>query len=290
MSDTLKISVVIPTCHRNDLLAKCLDCLAPGTQTLPADQYEVIVTDDGSQSTAEQMVREQYPWAQWVAGPHRGPAANRNNGAKYAKGEWLAFTDDDCLPSPTWLKTYYESISEDCHVYEGKTTCAAGIASPLYDAPINLTGGNLWSCNLMLRRSLFEQLGGFDATYEFNLEDGDMRERLSRASYKSLFTQAEVDHPPRKARLGKTASQNWEAHIHLWSKFAYPQPSCPALLLHIAKGHLRKVLSHELSPTTFRYLLCGGAELWAVLTTYHSWRKKYDPSAEAKLLTVDNLG
>lgn len=40
-------SVVIPTCRRNDLLAKCLDRLAPGQQTLSPDQYEVIVTDDG---------------------------------------------------------------------------------------------------------------------------------------------------------------------------------------------------------------------------------------------------
>ncbi|MHC5729635.1 MAG: glycosyltransferase family 2 protein, partial [Nostoc sp.] len=66
-------SVIIPTYHRNDLLAKCLDCLAPGVQTLSAEQYEVIVTDDGSQTTAEEMIRQQYPWAKWVAGPRKGP-------------------------------------------------------------------------------------------------------------------------------------------------------------------------------------------------------------------------
>ena len=50
------ISVVVPTCHRNDLLARCLEGLAPGAQTLPADQYEVIVTDDGTRSTAEALI------------------------------------------------------------------------------------------------------------------------------------------------------------------------------------------------------------------------------------------
>lgn len=94
------ISVIIPTCDRNEQLAKCLDCLAPGVQTLPAEQYEVIVTDDGSDLTAEQMILERYLWARWVAGPRIGPAANRNNGVQYARGEWLAFTDDDCLPDP----------------------------------------------------------------------------------------------------------------------------------------------------------------------------------------------
>jgi len=44
-----------------------LDCLAPGVQTLPAEQYEVIVSDDGRQTTAEEMIRERYPWVKWVA-------------------------------------------------------------------------------------------------------------------------------------------------------------------------------------------------------------------------------
>jgi glycosyltransferase involved in cell wall biosynthesis len=100
MTDIPLFSVIIPTYHRNDLLAKCLDCLAPGVQTLPADQYEVIVSDDGYESTAQEMIQQNYPWVKWVAGFRKGPAANRNNGAKYATGEWLAFTDDDCLPDP----------------------------------------------------------------------------------------------------------------------------------------------------------------------------------------------
>src|SRR5688500_16117871 len=98
-----RISVVIPTRHRNDLLALVLDRLAPGTQTLPADQYEVIVTDDGSITTAEAMIREKFSWARWTQGPRKGPAANRNHGASLAQGEWIAFTDDDCLPSSRWL-------------------------------------------------------------------------------------------------------------------------------------------------------------------------------------------
>ena len=77
------ISVIIPICHRNNLLAKCLDCLAPSVQTFPAEQYEVIVTDDGTNTTAKDMMRAQYPWAQWLAGPKKGPAANRNNGATH---------------------------------------------------------------------------------------------------------------------------------------------------------------------------------------------------------------
>ncbi len=45
------ISVIIPTRHWNDSLADCLRRLAPGAPTLPANRYEVIVTDDGSAMT-----------------------------------------------------------------------------------------------------------------------------------------------------------------------------------------------------------------------------------------------
>ena len=88
MTDVLAnmISVVIPTRHRNDPLAECLARLAPGVQTLAADRYEVIVTDDGSAETSADVVRQRFPWARWAAGPRRGPAANRNNGARQARG------------------------------------------------------------------------------------------------------------------------------------------------------------------------------------------------------------
>src|SRR5207247_5933459 len=130
-------SVVIPTCERNDLVARCLERLAPGAQRFSADRYEVIVTDDGGGTTAERMIAERYPWAKWVAGPRRGPAANRNHGGRLARGNWLAFTDDDCLPSPQWLAAFADVIGSGSSIYEGQTTCTAGCHSPLEHAPMN---------------------------------------------------------------------------------------------------------------------------------------------------------
>ena len=122
----------------------------PGRQTLPADQYEVIVTDDG-EPTVERFLTEKYPWVSWVPGPRRGPAANRNAGARRARGDWLAFTDDDCVPDPNWLAGFATATHAGCRVYEGKTTCVAGIHSPIDHAPVNITGGWLWSCNIFIR-------------------------------------------------------------------------------------------------------------------------------------------
>ncbi len=195
-------SVVIPTYQRNDLLAKCLDCLAPGKQTLPTEKYEVIVTDDGSETTAKVIVRDHYPWARWVAGPCKGPAANRNNGACYAQGEWLVFTDDDCLPDPQWLKAYAEAIAADssCLVFEGRTYVDRPRRSLAEKSPINETGGYLWSCNFAIQKQLFDSLDGFDERFPYAaMEDVDLRLRITNDGYGFSFIKAaSVCHPWRE--------------------------------------------------------------------------------------------
>jgi len=192
-------SVVIPTYHRNDLLVKCLDCLAPGRQTLPADQYEVIITDDGLRSTAQKIVLEYYNWAKWVEGSRLGPASNRNNGVKYAQGEWLVFTDDDCLPDPQWLEAYREAIAAEtaCLVFEGRVYVERPRRSFGETAPVNESGGYLWSCNFAIHRQLFEFLGGFDKRFPYAaMEDVDLRLRITKSKHKFIFVkEAAVCHP-----------------------------------------------------------------------------------------------
>ncbi|QGW29722.1 glycosyltransferase family 2 protein [Phnomibacter ginsenosidimutans] len=117
----VQYSIVIPTYKRNHQLALCLQRLQPAAQSLEASLYEVIVTDDAADAATEQLLLTQFPWATYTAGPHRGPAANRNHGASLAIGEWLVFTDDDCLPDAQWLQAYADAIElhPDCKAFEG---------------------------------------------------------------------------------------------------------------------------------------------------------------------------
>ncbi|MEC4891508.1 MAG: glycosyltransferase [Oscillatoria sp. PMC 1051.18] len=192
-------SVIIPTCNRNDLLAKCLDCLAPGIQTLPIEKYEVIVTDDGLETTAEEMLLKCYPWVKWVAGSQLGPAANRNNGAKYARGEWLVFTDDDCLPDRHWLEAYTKAITTipEYQVFEGRVYVDRPRRYLAETSPVNESGGYLWSCNFTIKRELFQSLGGFDERFPYaTMEDVEFRVRLTKQGYKFAFVkEASVCHP-----------------------------------------------------------------------------------------------
>jgi GT2 family glycosyltransferase len=275
--ETPHISVVVPTCHRNDSLAACLLRLAPGTQSLPADQYEVIVTDDGSKSTAEEMVRAQFPWATWAPGPRRGPAANRNSGQRHARYDLIAFTDDDCLPSPDWLKAYVDALTPAVPVYEGKTICSEPITSPLQDAPINTTGGWLWSCNMMVRRTCFEAQGGFDEDFPLpHMEDTDFRERLKGAGIPFAWVpDAIVDHPPKWRPTGARSGAAAECEVLYWYKHGRPGSAARYLLPYIFKCRVRVMLRQRFGKETFRALGSLAQELGHVARHIRVWDAKY---------------
>ena len=224
----LRFSVVIPTCRRNDLLARCLQQLADDRQDLPAACFEVIVSDDSPPDLcAREMIAHDFPAVRWIEGPRRGPAANRNHGAAQAHGEWLAFTDDDCVPDPGWLAAFVRRIDAgpQCNVLEGRTTDDnPENMGPFYFSPQNQKGGFLWSCNIAIERRFFEGLGGFDEKFPFpHLEDVDLRLRLEDAGHQYPFVPgAVVDHPPRQVVTALRWVQTRESAYYLARKRGEP--------------------------------------------------------------------
>jgi GT2 family glycosyltransferase len=211
-------SVIVPTCHRNEALGRCLKRLQPVTAndsdwgddpnvavSEPNFRYEVIVTDDGTQSTAEAIVRERFPNVKWVEGPHRGPAANRNSGASAADGDWLVFSHDDCIPGIGWLDAYSAAVASHpgCAIFEG---CTAPLGQKIradQECPVNQEGGRLWSCNFAIKRSLFFELGGFDEKFPWpGFEDVDFQRRIRIANHAIEFVPGAIAYHPWRTRLG----------------------------------------------------------------------------------------
>ena len=221
------ISVVIPTYQRNDMLAKCLDCLAPGRQTIP-DGYEVIVTDNGLNSTAEQMIRERYAWVRWFAGPGTSPAANRNNGAKHANGEWLVFTDDDCLPDAGWLQAYEKAMKGDATALEGAIHPIGDMSADLTECPVNTVGNYFWSANIAVKKEVFFGLGGFDEGYtKPGHEDQDLKIRLDKVTPIPFVADSIVRHPVRKftffSALRRLPASNKHYSTHVFKHREKPE-------------------------------------------------------------------
>ncbi|MBX9879493.1 MAG: glycosyltransferase family 2 protein [Candidatus Obscuribacterales bacterium] len=191
-------SVIIPTCERAEPLRHVLDALASGKQTMAFGEYEVIVTDDSRSSAVETVVKEGYPWVRFVKGPQKGPAANRNNGAKLATGEWLVFTDDDVLIDANWLSVYAAHTGGAAQALEGSIEAIGEMNRIFSECPINMTGGLFWSANIAVKRSLFKEIGGFDENFRHpTQEDSDLRRRLLPLTEILFVCDAKVRHPVR---------------------------------------------------------------------------------------------
>jgi GT2 family glycosyltransferase len=175
----LEISVVIPTYRRWDRLQQTLEALEQ--QTLAKDRFEVIISDDGSGDGTKERASEYAAHSALnitvISGPNGGPAAARNRGIAIAKGEWVAFTDDDCIPGPDWLNGYLSAITKD-----GGLGGAGGLVERHQDTllgryidwsrmmlpPTRADGTALYlvTANAIYRRQLLMDLGGFDLAFK----------------------------------------------------------------------------------------------------------------------------
>src|SRR5438093_3348882 len=112
------VSVIVPTHSRRRWLNRCLGALV--RQNLEPDAYEVIIVNDGADDGTRMLVQGWGDRARHRGGPAfrylpirsaRGPAAARNVGWRAARGEIVAFTDDDCVPAADWLARGLEAFS-----------------------------------------------------------------------------------------------------------------------------------------------------------------------------------
>jgi len=190
----LFISIVVPTYARPERLAACLQSLAG--LDYPRSCFEVIVVDDGSETSVERVIAP-FRGRLDVTGltqAHAGPATARNTGAARARGEFLAFTDDDCAPAPTWLQALAARFdtARGCAI-GGRTLNAlsdnwCSTASHLlihylytYYSAQSDQGGFFASNNLALPTERFHAIGGFDTS--FPLAAGEDREFCDRWLY-----------------------------------------------------------------------------------------------------------
>lgn len=228
---TPQFSIVIPTCHRNDSLRICLDSFEHTFQSYAPKDYEIIVSDDGVDSNAKEVITNDYSWCRWLEGPKKGPGQNRNHGAKYASFDWLLFIDDDCIPEANILKCYCDAIQNNpgIRAFEGSTFADRKKRSFNEEAPINTKGGYFFSCNILIHKSLFQKFDGFDEDFFFHFEDLDFYKRLRNQNENVLFVKdSSVIHPWREKKPLKFES--WylnqyftyiEKHQDLREKFTF---------------------------------------------------------------------
>ena len=201
----IKLSIIIPTCNRTDLLSSCIELLTSQIKALDATNFEIIVTDDSSNDFTKKIVEQKFKEVRWISGPKKGPASNRNNGANQATGNWLIFVDDDCLPDKNLLTIYIQALYKypNLQVFEGCVKTDRKQNRLDEESPVNEKGGFLWSCNFMINKQLFLYVfKGFDEQFPYAaMEDVDLAYRIRKNGNPIIFIEnAIVIHPWRVQR------------------------------------------------------------------------------------------
>lgn len=172
-------SVIIPTRDRFPQLIACLEALA--AQDFPRQQFEVVVVDDGSVEPVPEAVssfQDRLSLTILSRTPNRGPSIARNHGSKSARGDFLAFTDDDCTPAPDWLSRLADRFTASPnHLIGGRVTNALAdnnystaahvildVVYEYYD-PARGRPHFFPSSNLAMSAKNFRELGGFDEAW-----------------------------------------------------------------------------------------------------------------------------
>ena len=110
MDKHISFSIIIPTYERPQALQNCLAAIA--RIDYPKEFFEVIAVNDGGIQPLTRIVDKFYDQmdVKLISQPNAGPAEARNNGASQAKNQFLAFTDDDCMPTTDWLSGFENTI------------------------------------------------------------------------------------------------------------------------------------------------------------------------------------
>jgi glycosyltransferase involved in cell wall biosynthesis len=186
-------SVIVPTYERQAHLPKLLDCLA--RQTFP--DFEVILVD---QSASRWEVPDEYSSLDilYEHSDLKGTSRARNLGAWLARGDVLAFTDDDCQPEPDWLKNAARYFKDAGVVGVEGLIVSDRVNDPDYRSVTNdgFEGIGFMTANLLLRRDAFNAIDGFDEQFDVPFrEDTDLGWRACALGEIPFGRDVRVFHP-----------------------------------------------------------------------------------------------
>jgi O-antigen biosynthesis protein len=212
------ITVAVCTRDRTEVLRLCLEAL----NRLDYPKLDLIIIDNASSTNATQrMVSEHYPQMRYICEPRPGLSWARNRAIQEARGEIIAFTDDDVIVDPGWIKAFGAIFVENPEVM-----CVSGSVAPFEieteaQALFERYGGHTagfdrrWyrfnirageplasvyedygnfaaGANMAFRRDLFDRIGFFDpalgvGTIAIGGEDEEMFFRLLKGGYSLVY-------------------------------------------------------------------------------------------------------
>jgi glycosyltransferase involved in cell wall biosynthesis len=203
-----RVSVIIPVFNNEKDLSICLGAIL--NQSIPQEDYEVIVIDNNSTDNTVQVIKK-HPVI-FGSEEKQSSYAARNKGISLAKSEYLIFTDADCRPVEDWLKGYLDCLSKT-----GAKLIAGGIELTMKDPD------NVWmmydklnhlnqkllvrtkkfaaTANLMVCKEVFDSVGEFDPSL-ISGGDSEFGQRATKKFEMVYCPMAKIYHPARGSFWG----------------------------------------------------------------------------------------
>jgi HAD superfamily hydrolase (TIGR01662 family) len=283
----MSVDLVIPTVGRRSLLT-LLGALHDQSGPLPG---RVIVVDD--RRRPERPLIERGLGLGWLDGRllllrtgGGGPAAARNRGWCASTADWIAFLDDDVVPSAAWL----DALAGDLMRAGPRVAASQGqLRVPLPSARrptdwernvAGLQGARWITADMAYRRSVLEEVGGFDERFRQAFrEDAELALRVTRAGYQIVEGGRRVDHPVRQASpwisvraQSGNADDALTTRLHGWGWQREAGSPPGRRLAHLAiTAALTAGLLGALGGR--RRLALAGLGLWAAGTAEFAWSR-----------------
>ena len=199
------------------LFERCLTSVLH--QSLPHDQYEVIIVDNNSSDDIEAAVKRLKQTSQvevrYLREKQPGPAAARNKGIRNAGGRYLAFIDADCVAEKTWLEHIHRPLTRTPHI--------GGVGGRSEHAPLRHTTVNHYcryislnttpritengieyiiTNNCCIPKTVFDTVGLFDKKYDVpGGEDLELSRRIRSSGYQLYYENKAAVYESSKERL-----------------------------------------------------------------------------------------
>ena len=190
------VSIVIPVFNGASRIESCLNSLLSQNFN---EGYEIIIVDDGSSDNLKAVISS-YPDVSYVFQTNAGPGVARNHGASLAKGEFLLFTDDDCVPVSNWISLMVGALRSQksiCGVKGAYLTKQISLVSRFvqleYEDKYDVMRKYQYidfidTYSAGFKKSIFLEFGGYDSKYTTACaEDVDLSFRMHAKGYRMLF-------------------------------------------------------------------------------------------------------
>ncbi len=261
-----KVSVVVPAYNVEKTIEDTIQGLL--SQDYPKKRYEIVVVDDGSTDNSKKIVKK-FKRIKLFEQKHKGPAAARNLGVKYSKGNIILFTDADCIPDKNWIKNmikpfgdeYIAGVAGTYKTLNKESLIARFIGYEIADRHKTMKNKEyidfVGTYSAGYRKDIFLKFKGFDTTFPTSSgEDPELSFRIAKEGHKIVFNPGAFVYHRHPDTLLKFIKQKFLRGF--WR-------------IHLYKKHKEKILKHSYTPKSiYLQISCLGFSLILLILYFFS--------------------